>query len=131
MERLKSLKAGKDKYPYKMDLLVLEQIQEEWQDISEFERDLKGLRYAKNKDGSQKYTPEGKPMMESVPYSIHALNTALTLMVNEGLEIEAEQRHTEFKPIDPKNLLRNITQPLDELYQIAVEEFNRCFDAKK
>ena len=131
MERLKTLKAGKDRYPYKMDLLVLEQLQGEWQDISEFEKELKGLRYAKTPDGTQKYNSDGTPMMESVPYSIHALNTVITLMVNEGLDIDADQKHKEFEPVEPKTLIRNLTQPLDELHRIAVEEFNKCFEIKK
>lgn len=123
MEKLKSIFVGSKKYPIKMDMNVLEAIQDSYGTIAKFERELLGLRYKKNEDGEWK-------LYKKEP-SIKAIKTALPLMINEGLEIEAEERGTCFEPISDSLVFRECSIPFDILAGIIHEEFKRCFATKK
>ena len=131
MEKLKSITIGKIRYPYKIDLFVLEKLQDTWENISEFERALKGYRFAKNPDGSQRYSDNGDPLVEKVHFNLKALNDVLPLMVNEGLEIEANTKGTEYVPVDEKEFVRGCNISPYVLQELVVEEFDRCFERKK
>jgi hypothetical protein len=130
MEKLKTFTIQKNKIPYKIDLFVLEQLQESYWNIWDFERELKGLKIKTDKNGDPVYK-DGTFMLERMHFSIKALNTILPLMVNEGLEIDADQRKKEFIPVDDKEFIRSIDINPYELQRLVVEEFDRCFDIKK
>lgn len=131
MERLKSITINKVRYPYKIDLFVLEKLQETWSSISEFERELKGFKLAKTPDGAQRYDENGEMLIERVHFSIKALNDILPLMVNEGIEIESSAKGKEFEPVDEKEFIRNCNISPYRLQELVVEEFDRCFEVKK
>ena len=130
MEKLKTFTIQKKKIPYKIDLFVLEQLQNDYWNIWDFERELKGLKVKTDDKGEIVYQ-DGSPVLERVHFSFKALNTILPLMVNEGLEIDADQKRKEFTPVDDKDFIRTIDVNPYELQRLVVEEFDRCFDIKK
>lgn len=81
IEKLKYINFEK-KYPIKCDLTVLEEIQEKYGTINEFELKLAG--WMKNE----------KKLVKTEP-SMKAIRFALPLMINEGIDI-ANELHDEF-----------------------------------
>ena len=115
----------------KMDLNVLETIQNEYGTINEFERDILGLKFAKDADGKQLFNDEGEPKMIIGETSIRAIKVALPAMINEGLEIEAEEAGKEFEPVEESYIFRNCNVSYELLGKMIHEEFKRCFKVKK
>lgn len=112
-------------YPIKCDMLVLEKIQDKFEDVSEFENKLMGFTPAKNKDGSTKRDANGNTMGVTGVPDFRVLNFALVAMVNEGLDISGEKE----KPSD-QELIRQVDLSPVELGQALHEEFIRCFRRK-
>lgn len=131
MEKLKRIIIGGVNYPFKIDLNVLEQIQQEYGTVNEFERDLLGLRVLTDENGDRIYDEEGNLRMYKAEPSIKAIKTVLPLMINEGMEIESEEKGGTFTPVSEKSLLRECRISFTTLSEIIHEEFRRCFETKK
>lgn len=131
MEKMKRMLIAGRTYPYKIDLNVLEAIQDEYGSISQFERELLGYRFRLDEDGNQIYSEDGEPVMYRVEPSIRAIKAALPAAINEGLAIEAEERGKEYVPIAEKEVFRNCTISYELLARMLHEEFKRCFETKK
>lgn len=131
MDKLTYIEVGKEKYPIKCDNLVLQQIQEEFGSVRLFEMELIGLATDKNPDGTDKRDDKGQLILKHVEPSIKAINFGLPLMVNEGLEIEAEQKNTDFKYLEDKEIIRSIQLSYLKLSEIMHKELARCFETKK
>ncbi len=130
MEKLKRIVIAGRSLPIKMDLNVLEHIQNEYGMISEFERDLLGLKPVR--DGNGKVVYEGEePVMESVEPSIKAIKTVLPFMINEGLAVEAEETGRSWETVSDRWVFANCSIGFVELADIIHEEFSRCFRTKK
>ena len=130
MEDLTRITIGDATYPIKIDLNVLEKIQNEYGSINEFEREILGLHYVKDEEGNQMYE-DGKPVIIQKEPSIKAIKTVLPAMINEGLEIEAERNRTEFIPVSNTEIISQCSIPYKMLAKIIHEEFKRCFSTKK
>ncbi len=130
MEDLKKIIIGDTEMPIKIDLNVLEKIQDEYGSIHEFEKDILGIWYVTDEDGNQIYE-DGKPVIRMKEPSIKAIKVVLPAMINEGLEIEAEIKRTEFIPVKEREIIRQCSIPYKELGRIIHEEFKRCFSTKK
>ena len=91
LEKLKKIMIADKMFPIKIDLNVLERIQETYGTIHEFERQILGLKVARDSEEKIIYTKDKKPLLISVEPSVKAINTVLPLMINEGLAIEAEE----------------------------------------
>lgn len=131
MDKLTYIKTNGKQYPIKCDNLVLQEIQNRFGSIKSFEMKLIGLEEEKNQDGTTKYDSEGKEILKRVEPSVEAINIVLPLMVNEGLEIEAEQYHKEFEHMEEKEVIRAVSVPYIKLSEILHEELCRCFSTKK
>ena len=110
---------------------MLHQIQEEFGSVRLFEMALIGLAAEKNPDGTDKRDDKGQIILKHVEPSIKAINFGLPLMVNEGLEIEAEQKNTDFKYLEDKEIIRSIQLSYLKLSEIMHKELARCFETKK
>lgn len=124
-EKLNHIELSGESYPIKCDLLVLEKIQDEYGDLSDFENKLTGFvpdideygEYVRNEEGllvGKRKTPE-----------IKILRKALIWMIEEGMEIEGEKNE-----LSEKEIMRKADMSPGELGQILHEEFNRCFQRK-
>ena len=131
MENLKKITIGGIEYPYKIDLNVLEKIQEEYGTIGQFERVLIGLEFMTDEKGNQMYTENGEPRMWKVAPKIRAIRMVLPWMINEGREIEAEDTGRSWEPVTEAEIARKCDIPYTDLAEIIHEEFSRCFSAKK
>ena len=131
MQKLKRIMINGKTYPIKMDLNVLETIQNEYGTINEFERDILGLKFAKDPEGKQIYNEDGEPRMYVGETSIKAIKVALPTMINEGLSIEAEELGKEFEPVEDNYIFRNCNVSYELLGKMIHEEFKRCFEVKK
>ncbi len=130
MEKLKRLVIAGKTYPYKIDLNVLEHIQNEYGSIHQFERELIGLEFMKDKNGNIVYK-DGLPIAYKKEPSIKAIKTVLPEAIREGLQIEADEHNTSVEEITDDYIIRECTIPFDVLGKILHEEFTRCFETKK
>lgn len=131
MEKLKRILIDGRTYPYKIDLNVLETIQEEYGSISWFEMDLLGYRFRQDENGDQVYTEDGDPVMYKAEPSVRAIKVVLHAAINEGLAIEAEIMGKEYEPVQEEVVFRNCTISYELLARMLHEEFKRCFATKK
>lgn len=131
MENLTRIQIGDCSYPIKMDLNVLEQIQEGYGSINQFEMDLLGIEFIKDEEGHQLINGDGKPLLYRKEPSVKAIRAALCPMINEGLEIEAEQTGQTWQPVTKEDIERECTVDYMYLSNVIHEEFKRCFAIKK
>lgn len=131
MQKLSRVKIGSKTYPIKVDLNVLAEIQEQYGSVNQFERDLLGLKLAKDENGAQLYTSDGDPQMYIVEPSIKAIRTALPLMINEGLEVEARAKGKEFEPLEDIDIITECNISFEALSQMIHAEYKKCFEVKK
>lgn len=131
MEKLKRIMIGDKTYPFKIDLNVLEELQEQFGTVNEFERQLRGIRNMIGEDGKYILGEDGKPMKYIGEPSIKAIKAVLPLAVNEGLAIEAELENREMQPVEEEGIIRECTVPFTLLTRMLLEEFKRCFETKK
>lgn len=130
MEKLNRIIIGDKTYPYKIDLNVLEHIQDKYDTIQQFERELVGLRFKKDENGKQMYK-DGVPLMIKTEPSIKAIKTVLTAAINEGLAIEADEENRSYEKVTEEFVIRECTIPYFVLGDMLHEEFKRCFATKK
>lgn len=131
MEKLKRILIDGRTYPYKIDLNVLETIQEEYGSISQFEMDLLGYRFRTDENGDPVYTENGEPVMYKAEPSVRAIKAVLPAAINEGLAIEAEALRREFEPVQEEKVFRDCNISYELLARMLHEEFKRCFETKK
>lgn len=130
MEKLKTIRIGEKTYPYKIDLNVLEHVQNEYGTINQWERELLGLQIKKDEEGIPTYK-DGEPVMIRTEPSIKAIKTVLTAAINEGLAIVADEENRSYEKVTDEFIIRECTIPYYVLSEILHEEFRRCFATKK
>lgn len=143
MEELTRIVIKGKTYPIKLDINILEKIQDEYGPVSKFEMDILGLEYEKDENGNTAYQkkPNGelerdengnvKPKLRLKEPSIKAIKTVLPAMINEGLSIEADQLNRPFDSVSKEFVFRNCAIPFEELARIIHAEFKKCFATKK
>lgn len=114
-----------NEYPIKCDMLVLEKIQDKFEDVSEFENKLMGFTPSKNADGTNKRDKNGNTIGITGLPDIRALNFALCAMIREGMSITGEETDK-----TDAELLREADLTPSELSGILHNEFIRCFQRK-
>lgn len=129
-DELKYIELSGKKIPYKCDMFVLEQIQEEYGDLSEFENKLTGFVPSVDEEGNIIRNEDGYVMGTYKIPEIKTMKKALAWMVKEGLEIEKEEKGIQTEEIEEKTLVRMVDMPPGELGKKLHEEFNRCFQRK-
>lgn len=119
-QELVRVRIGNEMFPVKIDMYVLEKIQEEYGNIYNFELKIKGLV----KTGEE--SKENRAAFKRIEPSISAMNFVLPIMVKEGCDIEG-------KNIDmtDEEIVRNINIHYMELNKIIVKEFDKCFKSGK
>ncbi|GMU16081.1 hypothetical protein WAL18_10340 [Waltera acetigignens] len=122
---------GEKTYPFKIDLNVLEIVQEKYGSVKAFERELLGWRYRKDEEGIQMYTTDGIPLIDIVEPSVAAVKMILPAAVMEGMQIEADEHNRPMEDITEDYIIHNCNVAYMELCVMLQEEFGRCFSAKK
>lgn len=131
MYKINKLEINGKKYPYIIDLNVLEAIQDEYGTIQEFERKILGLQIEHDANGNTLYDSEENVRYKKVEPSIKAIGFVLPEMINEGIAVEAMRAHKEYEPVEPLELMAEINVDYHELAVIIHDEFVRRFESKK
>lgn len=127
IERLKYIELSGENYPIKCDLAVLEEAQERYGTINEFEIKLAGFEV----DENGKIVRNEKNKIVRKEPSFKAVRFALHRMVNEGIDIENQytkekKNHLSEKEISFLCTDVNVFDLADQLH----DEFCRCFQSK-
>lgn len=125
-----TVEIGGEEFPIYCDLYVLSKIQEKM-DINDFERGIIGAVIVRDENGDPVHNENGRLKLELGKYDIDALIMGLTLMINEGLLIDAEQTGREYEPVEEKYIARICDMPLVNLSNLVHETFGRCLVSKK
>lgn len=131
MRGLNHIKIAGREYPIKCDNLVLEEIQDAFGTVQAFEEKLIGLELICDVNGEAEVSTNGEAQYRRVEPSIKAINFALPIMINEGLEIEATDLGKTYTPVEKRKLLQDIDISYRELSNIIHEEFKKCFKTRK
>lgn len=129
-EKLNYIELSGEKYPFKCDILVLERVQEKYGDLAEFENKLSGFVPGVDEDGEYTRNDEGKIMGYYGEPNMEALGDFLFWTIEEGIEIEREERGEEMKVPEKKKLIRSVDLAPRELMELLRKEFSRCFERK-
>lgn len=124
-EKVNYIELSGDKYPLKCDILVLEKIQEEYGDLTEFENNLTGFVPKRDEEGELVRNEEGFMVgVYGIP-DAKTLRKALMWMVQEGLEIEGTKME-----ITEVDIARKVDMSPVELGHVLRDEFSKCFKRK-
>lgn len=129
-EGLNCIKLSGEEYPIKCDMVVLEQLQEEFGSVADFENRLIPWEAMLDERGEEIKGENGKTIYKGKIPDIKATNAALYYMVNEGEEIAAEKGNREPRRISRKQILRCADLPPTVIADQLHEEFKRCFRIK-
>lgn len=121
---------GKE-YPIKCSNYVLALIQDKYDNLNDFEVLISGKKEILDKNGNPKKDKEGNQLFEIGEPSIDAINYALPLMVNEGIEIEADELNKEAELLKDKYIIRNVDNSIYELSNLIRIEFYKAVISKK
>lgn len=124
-EKVNYIELSGDSYPLKCDILVLEKIQEEYKNLTEFENNLTGFVPERDKDGEIVKNEEGYMIGSYGIPDAKTLRKALAWMVQEGMEIESGQAD-----ITEIELARKVDMSPVELGRVLKNEFSKCFERK-
>jgi hypothetical protein len=118
-------------YPIYCDLNVLELIQDNWESINQFERDIIGLVPLRDKDGELLRNEAGELIQERREPRIKAVAFGLFLMIREGQRIAQRDKNDETPLIEKEDIMEGCRESFIALAEAVREEFNRCFEFKK
>lgn len=132
-EEMKCIELSGISYPIKCDMVVLEQIQDMFGSIDDFEKGILDWEFEYDENGKKIVEKRGENG-ETVEYfktkfkfpKAKNINAALFFMANEGSEIA--RKKPPFKSI--KEAARVIDMPLSQISRRLHEEFMRCFREK-
>ncbi|MGO5442877.1 hypothetical protein ACTQXY_05050 [Faecalimonas sp. LCP19S3_D12] len=124
-EKVNYIELSGDSYPLKCDILVLEKIQEEYGDLTEFENNLTGFVPKRDEEGEIVRNEEGFMVGAYGIPDAKTLRKALMWMIQEGLEIEGAQME-----ITEVDLARKVDMSPVELGRVLRDEFSKCFKRK-
>ena len=131
MGKLEEIRIGDRYYPVKIDLNVLEFIQEEYGSIGQWEMALKGWRYQTDDNGNHIHGENGSPIVYKTEPSVRAIRMVLPAMINEGIAIQAEQQGKPYDEVTDLQIISECEIDYTELAALIRKEFDRCFAVKK
>lgn len=123
MKKMERILIGERTYPIKIDLNVLESIQDQYGAVNLFEMDLLGLKVQEGEDGQD--------IIRVTEPSVRAIRMVLPLMINEGLAIEAAETGRPYDPVSEQEIIQKCSIPYTVLSKIIHDEFKRCFGKKQ
>lgn len=115
------IKINGKEVPLWCDIYVLNEVQEEYGTIADFERKLAGIKEIEE---------NGKKQVCHVEPEVKTIIFALRLMVKEGYKKEALLGEVR-EPVDVEELVIDVDIPFNQLADMLHNEFRRCFAAKK
>lgn len=127
MVNLRRITIGGNDYPVKMDINVIADIQEKYGTYEKFQRDVFGMQYVLDDSGEIRKDEDGNALMRRVEPSARAVAFALPLMINEGLQIEADEMRKSFEPVRSVDLFASWDMDYIKAAELIWEEIFDCF----
>lgn len=121
--------SGKE-YPMKCDNLVLEKIQDKYENLGKYENMLNGFVPELDEYGEEVRNEDGLLVGHYKMPDIKIINEAAVWFIQEGLAIKREENKEEIPEISDRTLIRQIDFNPRELSTILHQEFSRCFERK-
>lgn len=121
-EHTETVTLADKEYPIRCDINVLVEIQEQFDNLSEFEMRIAGLRVAKKPDGSVIKDKNKKIVFERIQPSLRAIRDVLPYMLKEAAHGK-----------DITEALEAVKNAKFDLYDTAVKmhtEYSKCFERK-
>lgn len=122
---------GKNIYPVRIDLNVIELIEDKYETIQSFEQELLGWRWKKSDGGQYIKDGDNNPLVEYVQPSTKALKWILPIVINEGLKKEAYDNGAEHTPVNPERIIMDCNVDPNYLREIIWQELQRSRSVKK
>lgn len=129
--KLNHIEIDRKSYPIYCSLHVLEKIQEEFESINQFEREILGLEIIRDEKGEPMRNNEGVILKTQGEPRIRAVSFALREMILDGMRIEERQEGKEPEDITADELIDLCDMNYIDLSFKLHQEFLRCFDSKK
>lgn len=117
-------------FPLRCGMEVLEEIQEKYGSIDEFENRIMLFVPQKDEEGKEVVNEEGVAIGQYITPKIKDLGDALYLMVTAGLELEAELEGKEIRKVSRRELLEKADMMPVTLGLKLHGEMMRCFRRK-
>ena len=121
---------GEDRFPMYCDLRVLEKLQDRFETISKFERELLGQELVYDDDGNPLRDGNGTIEKKQTEPSVKAIVAGLYLMIEEGQRMEAKQG-IESEPISEDDIYELCEGNTFLLSRIVHTIFMKSFTTKK
>lgn len=129
-EKLNYVELSGEQYPIKCDMVVLEQAQEKYGNLTEFEAGLYKFTAKLDEDGNLVKNEAGLIVGTVDEPDMKVVEDALYWMITEGLEIEAEEKGTELKTVTRKSLMRKADASPFAIAGALHDEFMKCYERK-
>ena len=117
--------------PIRIDLNVLDQIEERYDTKQKFQQELLGFRFKRGEDGKYERTEDGRIAIEYAKPSLKALIFILPRMINEGLKAEAYDTGKAYEPLEADWIIAACEMDREYLYSVINDELTRCERVKK
>lgn len=123
METLNTITLKDNVYYIKFNNYVLEEVQERFGSIYEFELKLLGKKKIVNEDKTI--------TIEDVEPSVKVINFTITRMIREGERIHSKETGEKRKLLFEEDIIDAINLTPKEMAIVIHAEFVRCFETKK
>lgn len=122
---------GTKTYPVRIDLNVIELIEEQYETVGRFEQELFGWRWKRDESGKYAKDEDDNPLVEYVNPSTQAMKWILPIVINEGLKKEAYENGNEYIPVDSEQIIMDCNVEPNYIREIIWKELQRSRSVKK
>lgn len=129
-DKLSYITLSGETYPIRCGMEVLEEVQDRYGSIDEFEKKIMVFEPQRDKDGNPVVNEDGNAIGQYLTPRIKDLGDALHLMVTAGLEMEAEESGEPARRVTRRELLEKADMTPVNLGLTLHAELMRCFRAK-
>ncbi len=129
-DKLSYITLSGETYPIRCGMEVLEEIQDRYGSIDEFEKKIMIFEPQRDEDGNPVENEDGNVIGQYMTPRIKDLGDALHMMVTAGLEMEAEESEKPVKKVTRRELLEKADMTPVSLGLALHAELMRCFRTK-
>lgn len=131
MKELQKVLIGTRTLPLRVDLNVIEEIEERYGTEEQFEQELLGWHFKRDEDGKYARDENGDPIIEYTTPSTKALIDILPLAINEGMRVEARRNGTAYEPVAAEEIIEECEVDRNYLREMIWNELQRNKSIKK
>ena len=118
-----------ENHPIKCNIEVLALLQERFETLNAFERQILGLKELTNEDGTPRTDEDGNKLFAVGEPSFRAIMTALPIMLKAGYDDAIEQGEVTERP-DLRHAIKEADFDHMAIATALHDEFKRCYERK-